>query len=173
MKSTLVSDLFLTTPAPKAALSDTSDKASAISRGRYRSKYAKEVAALFEGNAGKALSAGDAYLMLTAAGSRIGQTTVYRSVCRLAEEGVLTPIRGQGDRDTRYIYCCEKSDHYHLICTECGRVRHLSCDMLKTLYLHIEEEHGFSVLREKTSLYGICSACKRDRMKIAKEHIEA
>lgn len=50
--------------------------------------------------------------------------------------------------------------HYHLKCSECGRLIHVNCEYLDEVAEHILEHHGFVISPEKTILYGICERCR-------------
>lgn len=53
----------------------------------------------------------------------------------------------------------ECREHYHLKCTECGKLIHAECKFLSELSAHIYNEHGFKVDGSRTVLYGVCGDC--------------
>lgn len=103
---------------------------------------------------------------LDAHGVSLGETTVYRTLLLLCEEGLVqkyTATKGEG---ASYQYApkdaaCEH--HFHLKCRFCGKLLHTDCAQLHNLTRHIGEEHGFFVDHAKTVFYGACSACRRRR----------
>jgi Fur family ferric uptake transcriptional regulator len=58
--------------------------------------------------------------------------------------------------DSEYNHCCE---HYHLKCSECGKLLHVSCEFMDEINEHIKNEHNFIIDNSKTVFYGICKEC--------------
>lgn len=56
--------------------------------------------------------------------------------------------------------------HDHLICTKCGRIIEFEDDDLEQLQLRIAAGHGFHMLQHKMEIYGICSHCLRQRIRL-------
>lgn len=95
--------------------------------------------------------------------SGIGKSTVYRQMSNLLEEGIVRRYRGQG-KTVVYQYAdkdmgCHK--HFHLKCSDCGKIIHLDCHHIMNLMGHITEEHGFSIDMANTVLYGRCNGCRK------------
>ncbi|MCQ2433182.1 MAG: transcriptional repressor [Clostridia bacterium] len=94
----------------------------------------------------------------------VGKTTVYRTLDKLVETGMIRKFTvGTGD-SACYQYTGENhsacSSHFHLKCLICGTLFHVDCDHLAELGEHLLADHGFSVHYSQTILYGICSACR-------------
>ena len=90
-----------------------------------------------------------------------GKSTVYRIVARLCSDGVLARFK---DDEAGFLYQymgkdCDCDSHFHLKCTECGRVYHLECGHSEELLCHVLESHGFRIDSGKSMLYGECSSC--------------
>lgn len=105
-------------------------------------------------------------------GSSIGQTTVYRQLERLVEEGVVNKyfIDANGPACFEYVpggahleteYC------FHCKCEKCGRLIHLHCDELAGIRKHLLEHHHFTMDPMRTVFYGICDQCSPMRMQAA------
>ncbi len=111
---------------------------------------------------GAHLFADDIHEALRDRGEKVGRTTVYRQLDRLVNEGYARRTIGErGGNCYSYIEDgCE--EHYHMVCTLCGKLAHLSCDHVEELFHHIKSEHGFSIDPGQTVLYGRCSACLRE-----------
>ena len=130
-------------------------------RGDYKTRayfLIKDV--LREAN-GKHLRADEVYDILKASGERVGLTTVYRQLSRLTDEGFARRSTVDGAGNCFSLLGPNCGEHYHLVCTECGALSHLSCDRVEALIHHIAATHGFTVTPEKTTLYGLCAACRR------------
>ena len=111
---------------------------------------------------GAHLFADDIHEALRERGEKVGRTTVYRQLDRLVNEGFARRTLGErGGSCYSYVEdgCTE---HYHMVCTLCGKLAHLSCDHVEELFHHIKSEHGFLVDSGKTVLYGRCAACLRE-----------
>ena len=110
---------------------------------------------------GAHLFADDIYESLRAKGEKVGRTTVYRQLERLVNEGQVRRTVGERGGNC-YSYIVDGChEHYHMVCTQCGKLSHLSCDHVEELFHHIKSEHGFIINPCQTTLYGLCSACLR------------
>lgn len=102
-----------------------------------------------------AQSAGEIYFALRSSGTRIGLTTVYRTLTALVQAG--TAHAFERNSETAY-RLCEDFHHRHLVCRACGLIvdaRELDLDgMLHTVPLAA----GFHV----EAIYGTCVTCRAD-----------
>ena len=71
--------------------------------------------------------------------------------------------------DTRSCACYEylRQDggckrHFHLKCTKCEKLFHVTCEHLDGIEEHILEHHGFQIDQSKTVLYGLCEDCRKE-----------
>lgn len=101
-----------------------------------------------------AVSAADVHGALSAAGVRIGLTTVYRILHVLAENGLVHALPG----DEQRFRMCADGPHTHLVCTSCGSVREEPTDAARR-WLHPRGD--FVVDIEHTPVYGVCGPCRR------------
>lgn len=93
----------------------------------------------------------------------VGQTTVYRYLDRLVAAGEVRRYPSP-DGATCYQYVVEQEachSHYHLKCTDCGRLIHLECAAVEQLASHIADEHGFKLDGCMTVFYGRCCDCRK------------
>jgi Fur family ferric uptake transcriptional regulator len=56
--------------------------------------------------------------------------------------------------------------HDHLICTKCGNIVEFENSQLENLQIEIAALHGFHVLQHKMEMYGLCSQCLKDRVRL-------
>ncbi len=93
----------------------------------------------------------------------VGTATVYRHLNKLTADGMIRKfVSGDNDSAT-YRYFDKKrgcESHFHLVCNGCGKLIHLECENLSSVYTHILSEHNFKVDTVKTVFYGICDECK-------------
>ncbi|MDE6502768.1 MAG: transcriptional repressor [Ruminococcus sp.] len=99
---------------------------------------------------------------LTAEGTPVGTATIYRQLDKLVECGVVRRYNFDGKTGACYQYIEDNSEcqeHFHLKCTICGKLIHLSCERLAGINRHIFEKHGFKIDPSQTVFYGKCSEC--------------
>ncbi len=94
----------------------------------------------------------------------IGQTTIYRNLEKLAADGLLLKFAMPDGLGA----CFQAADapdcpdgHFHLVCTGCGAVTHLTCGHLDDLSAHMQTDHRFDFDRKRTVFYGRCDNCKQ------------
>ena len=130
---------------------------------RYHTKRRDEILRCIEGFDGRHFTAADVAAKLTADGSTVGPATVYRTIDRLAEEGILRKYVIDGT--TAACYQKEAAsggdcrEHFHLKCESCGRLFHTECRELSRIAAHIREDHGFRLNSARTVFYGTCADC--------------
>ena len=92
--------------------------------------------------------------------SRIGYTTVYRTMKLLAECGLAREI-DLGDGITRYEHLFNHEHHDHMICMECGRSIEFYNSEIEKLQDAASGQLGFQVLDHRLEIYGVCAECRR------------
>jgi Fur family ferric uptake transcriptional regulator len=92
----------------------------------------------------------------------IGQTTIYRYLEKLVNEGKIRRyVFSEGD-SACYQYVNndgECQEHFHLKCEKCGKLIHLECDLLDEIQRHVLNKHDFQINMLKTVFYGKCKEC--------------
>src|ERR1700712_3048828 len=85
---------------------------------------------------------------------KVGYATVYRTVKLLVDSG-LAVERQFGDGQARYEVVGDHHDH--LICVKCGLILEFEDDEIERLQDKIAARlGGFTVLRHRHELYGVC-----------------
>ncbi|MBW1859473.1 MAG: FeoA domain-containing protein [Deltaproteobacteria bacterium] len=56
--------------------------------------------------------------------------------------------------------------HDHLICTKCGKIVEFENSQMESLQIEIAALHGFHVLQHRMEMYGLCSGCLRERVRL-------
>ncbi|MBP3437591.1 MAG: transcriptional repressor [Clostridia bacterium] len=128
-------------------------------RGEYTTKGYLLVQNILIGQRGEHLSVDDIYKLLDEKGEKIGRTTIYRQLERLTAEGFARKITCEGAGACYSYLDGECRTHYHVICTSCGALSHLSCEHVAALCSHVQEEHGFVIDTARTVFYGACANC--------------
>ena len=89
---------------------------------------------------------------------RLGLVTVYRTLEKLAELGLIERVH-QPDGCHRYLRAAHGHQHM-LVCSNCGRVTYFSGDNLKFLFERVAGETGYQIADHWLQLFGTCPDCK-------------
>ena len=94
----------------------------------------------------------------------IPQASLYRLMDSLLEEGLVRKYAIDPSSPCCFQYVDNEHchEHFHLICTKCGKLIHLECDEVEHLLHHIKDDHGFDVDISKVNLYGLCEECEKE-----------
>ena len=107
---------------------------------------------------GRFRTAQDIYSELRFRGARIGLTTVYRHLQKLADDGTIHAVTTT-DRQTAYRLCGQGS-HYHLVCTGCGVGIEIADAKLDDWVDAEATRRGYSDLSHRVEVFGTCPECK-------------
>ncbi|MGI6173807.1 MAG: Fur family transcriptional regulator [Christensenellales bacterium] len=103
---------------------------------------------------------------LGARGIRIGRTTAYRHLEQLTKQGLVSKNRAEAGGCVCYRYTgasAEDGDlQMHCICTKCEALLHVSCELIREIGRHFQEEHAFRLDPARTVLYGVCQKCAEE-----------
>ena len=86
--------------------------------------------------------------------------SIYRNIDELVEEGIVRKYIIDHNNSSCYQYMGDSHNHFHLLCTKCGKLIHLECDEVNHLIKHIEIDHNFSIDISRITLYGLCQDCR-------------
>ncbi len=107
------------------------------------------------------LDADDVYRLARERDPRISLSTVYRNLNLLAELGVISVLHL--DEEHHHYEARDASDHYHLICSECGAVIEFESALVENLMAEVSEEEAFLIERAHIDLVGLCAKCRGRR----------
>ena len=98
------------------------------------------------------------YESLRRKGSRVGFSTVYRTMHLLVESGI---VREQdfGMGIMRYERQYGIGHHDHLVCIECGKIIEFVRPEIESLQDSVAAENKFRITGHKHEIYGTCSDC--------------
>ncbi len=131
-------------------------------RSGYRTRQREMILSCLKARGTEHVTVEGILTVLREQGESVGQTTVYRTLDKLLDEGAVVKYAGAEGQPAcfQYIGCGEDgAAHYHLVCVECGQMLHLQCEYLDELTAHVLEHHQFSINRYKTVIYGLCKRC--------------
>ena len=95
--------------------------------------------------------------------SKIGFTTVYRTLKLLAECGLASEVAFH-DGIARYEHQYNRRSHHHMVCTECGASVEFFSEQVGAIEREIGHKHRYVTTRHTFQIYGVCEEC-RDRKK--------
>ncbi len=88
---------------------------------------------------------------------RLGLVTVYRTLAKMEETGLLQHIH-QADGCHRMAPACEGHQHL-MICNRCGRLVFFTGDNMDSLFQRVADSTGFRVEDHWLQLFGLCPEC--------------
>jgi Fur family ferric uptake transcriptional regulator len=98
---------------------------------------------------------------LQKAGSRVSRATVYRTLSKLVDAGLLRKIevgpRTVYDHDYGYPW------HEHLVCDECGAMIEFQHPAIEAALKEVAAQHGFRAEGHELVVRGVCGACNAAR----------
>ena len=139
----------------------------------YKTKQREELLHYIESIPGQHFTVNDVCRFFMDKGTPIGQTTVYRQLEKLVNEGTVNKYI----IDNGSPACFEFSPHrpqkgepcFHCKCEICGKLIHLRCEELEGIGQHLREHHAFTLDPMRTVFYGICEEC---RLKDEEEQVQ-
>ncbi len=134
------------------------------SRSKYKTKQREILIRYLESVRGVHITAGDVADHFREQGSAIGQSTIYRQLESLVDEGVLNKYIIDGNSPACFEFIgtdchTEKETCFHCKCEKCGKLIHLHCDELEEIQEHLYAEHRFRLDPLRTVFYGLCDEC--------------
>ncbi len=97
--------------------------------------------------------------------SDIGETTIYREINKLLNDGILVKL--VSDNNTlryQYVDKCNCDNHMYLKCNKCGKMFHVDCSLLNGLKTHVKKEHNFSIANNNLIVGGTCLNCIKNEV---------
>lgn len=88
----------------------------------------------------------------------LNKTTVYREIALLADLGYVKKLTL---KDDKALYEMDMSHHHHLVCTDCGEVRHI--DLKESLCKEerrIAKKEQFVIREHILEFFGVCRKCQ-------------
>lgn len=105
------------------------------------------------------VSSEELYAKVKRRDTSIGQATVYRTLKLLAGCGLAEAV-SFADGITRYEPHFGAEHHDHLICELCGRTIEIMDPLIETRQEELAAKYGFTLVRHKMDLYGLCPKCQ-------------
>jgi Fe2+ or Zn2+ uptake regulation protein len=105
-----------------------------------------------------ALDPMDIFVAAHAIDARLGLVTVYRTLEKLVELGLVQRVHSP---DSCHAFVMAAPGHQHLlICTECNHIEYFSGDELDPLMEALGRDRNFLIQDHWLQLYGLCANCR-------------
>lgn len=104
------------------------------------------------------LDATELYRRATAKDKRISLATVYRNLRLFKELGLIDERRL--DEAHCYYEIKGSAEHYHMVCTACGRIIEFESPLVGKLVEELREKSDFEVSKAVLHVEGYCQKCK-------------
>ena len=130
--------------------------------GIYRTKQRELILSFLRENSHLHLTADDISNHFSNRNILIGRATIYRYLNLLVEKNIVRKYHLGDGASACYQFVDNSSRcnrHYHLECNGCGKLIHMECDDLDSLFCHLEDKHGFRADPVQTVVYGDCAEC--------------
>ncbi len=135
------------------------------SRSKYKTKQREILLGYFEMIPGIHVTAADVCEYFRSKDAPIGQSTIYRRLESMVDEGIIKKYIIDGNSPACFEYV-EPDSHettevcFHCKCEKCGKLIHLHCDELSEMQAYLVLEHRFELDPIRTVFYGLCEQCK-------------
>lgn len=141
------------------------------SRPKYKTRQREYLIEYLKTVEGQHITAADVCAYFEKEGIPIGQSTVYRQLENLVEEGIInkyiidatSPACFEYPQNIRQV---EGKECFHCKCEKCGALIHLQCEELAMIRGHLIEHHAFILDPLRTVFYGICQNCSDPSLQI-------
>lgn len=106
-------------------------------------------------------TADDIYKALEGKFPNMSVATVYNNLRVFKDVGLVKELT-YGDASSRFDYVT--SDHYHVICEQCGKIVDFHYPGLDEVEALAEHVTGFKVSHHRMEIYGVCSSCQKKEL---------
>jgi Fur family transcriptional regulator, ferric uptake regulator len=107
-------------------------------------------------------SAQQLHAELRSGGSKVGLTTVYRTLQLLADAGEVDQM-WVPDGECLYRRCIQREHHHHLLCRSCGRTVELVDPEVSRWVDQQAAKHGYTDAEHVLEVFGTCATCRAGR----------
>ena len=141
------------------------------SRAKYRTKQRDILVEYLKSSPGVHFTASDICEHMKSCGESIGQSTIYRRLEELVDEGVLSKYTIDASTPACFEYVGKDSHSdggtcFHCKCEKCGSLIHMHCDEMESISEHLMGHYGFRLNSMRTVFYGICKDCMQEDSRV-------
>lgn len=113
----------------------------------------------------ESFTAQEVYQQLVKDGIEVNITTIYRNLEKLVQKNVIVQFKSQNCAYSCYRVVDQSGTchrHLHLQCKKCGKIYHLSGEMMEKISGYVRNEFNFDLDCPGSILTGVCEACKKN-----------
>ena len=131
------------------------------SKSKYKTKQKEILLDFLKEKSGEHVTAGLVCEHFKRLGAPIGQSTIYRHLESLVDEGFVNKYVIDANSPACFEYVGQGGTEicFHCKCEKCGKVIHLHCEELEMIREHLRGSHHFELNPLRTVLYGLCPDC--------------
>lgn len=105
-------------------------------------------------------TADDIYKALKGRFPNMSVATVYNNLRVFIQHNLVKELN-YGDASSRFDF--NSTEHYHAVCTQCGKIEDVYYPGLEKVEKAAEELTGFVITSHRMELYGLCEDCQREK----------
>jgi len=109
-------------------------------------------------------TASELYDMVRKRLPRIGLGTVYRNLELMADNGMILKLEVGG---TQKRFDATTNTHYHIRCSECGKVDDIDTPVMDTLVQAASESSSYQILGHHVEFTGLCPECQQNEKDVS------
>src|SRR5699024_5042675 len=107
-------------------------------------------------------TADEIYKSLESQFPNMSVATVYNNLRAFKELGLVRELT-YGDNSSRFD--CNMTEHYHILCLECGKIVDFHYPSVEEVESLAEQVTGFEVSHHRMELYGKCADCQEPMLR--------
>ena len=143
----------------------TQEVTNVNTRSKYKTKQRGLIIDCLKSAPDGHVTAGDIVSYFRSRGDSVGQSTIYRQLESMVDEGIVSKQIIDKNSPACFEYIGSEShvhseSCFHCKCEKCGKLIHMHCDELEEMEKHILKDHAFKIDPRRTVFYGICENCK-------------
>ena len=132
---------------------------------KYKTKQRERIIEYLSTVPGVHVTAGDVTAHFREQGTEIGQSTIYRQLESLVDDGIINKYTIDKNSPACFEYVGTENHEghtacFHCKCEKCGRLIHLHGEQLDHFRTFLSEQHGFQLDPKRTVFYGLCEECR-------------
>jgi Fur family ferric uptake transcriptional regulator len=105
--------------------------------------------------------ADELYLRMKNAGSKVSRATVYNTLDKLTECGIVARYRF-GERLARYEIMFGNEHHHHIICRSCGKIEEFVDKRVERFAREAALSMRYGFENTVLHIYGVCHECQQN-----------
>ena len=108
------------------------------------------------------MSSDELYHLASKRDSKLGQTTVFRTLKALSECGLAREVVLHDGR-TRFEHIYRRPHHHHIVCVECDRTIEFLSPEGERIQDEITSQYGFKPVSHNLQVFGVCPDCQKKK----------